>query len=57
MAERGYHKCTACTNPFINQKTQKKRLEYAIEHKDWLLEDWKQIYWSDECTFTTGKRN
>ncbi len=57
MAKKGYHKCTACTKPLISERSRKSRLQFANEHKDWTLEDWKKIYWSDECTFTTGKRN
>ena len=34
-------------------KTQKRaRLKWAQEHKDWSLERWRHILWSDESSFT-----
>ena len=30
----------------------KKRLQFAREHKDWTLEQWKKVMWSDESRFT-----
>ena len=33
---------------FLSTKHCKARLDFAYAHKDWTLEDWKQVIWSDE---------
>ena len=35
-------------HPFLSQKHRRARLEFAEEHKNWTLEDWKRVIWSDE---------
>ena len=32
----------------LSQKHRKKRLDWAISHKNWTVEDWKRVVWSDE---------
>jgi hypothetical protein len=27
---------------------RKERLDWCLEHKDWTLEDWKNVIWTDE---------
>jgi len=34
--------------PLLVKKHMKERLDFAIAHKDWTLEDWKRVVWSDE---------
>jgi hypothetical protein len=34
--------------PYLKAKHRKDRLEYAMRHKDWTVEDWKRVVWSDE---------
>jgi DDE superfamily endonuclease/Transposase len=34
--------------PLLSQRHQKARLDFAISHKDWTVEDWKRVIWSDE---------
>lgn len=29
---------------------RKERLEWCLAHKDWTLEDWKNVIWSDETS-------
>ena len=33
--------------PLLSQKHRKERMDFAIRHKDWTLEDWKWVVWSD----------
>jgi hypothetical protein len=35
-------------HPLLSAKHRKARLDFAYAHKDWTLEDWKQVIWSDE---------
>jgi transposase len=37
--------------PYLSRIHQKRRLEFAKEHKDWTIEDWSKIIWSDESKF------
>jgi len=32
----------------LSERNRKKRLEWAIDHKDWTLDDWKRVIWTDE---------
>jgi transposase len=34
--------------PFLSVTHRKKRLAFALEHKEWTVEDWKRVLWSDE---------
>ena len=34
--------------PYLSEKHKKARLEFAKRHKDWTIEDWKKVIWSDE---------
>jgi len=34
--------------PFLSKKHRKARMDFAIRHLDWTVEDWKRVIWSDE---------
>jgi hypothetical protein len=34
--------------PILTKRHRKDRLDFALSHKDWTLEDWKKVVWSDE---------
>jgi hypothetical protein len=34
--------------PFLTKKHRRERLDFAISHQDWTVEDWKTVVWSDE---------
>jgi transposase len=53
----GFRRCIACPRPFINKKQAKKRKGLAYHYRWWSVEQWKQVLWTDEATFETGKRN
>jgi hypothetical protein len=36
------------TKPKLSNKNIKARLEFAKRHKDWTLDDWRRVIWSDE---------
>lgn len=49
----------AVKKPFISKLNIKKRLEFAIKYKDWTIQDWSKVLFSDESLFTlhwNGKR-
>src|SRR3954467_3246828 len=34
--------------PLLSARHKKARLDFAEGHKDWTVEDWKRVVWSDE---------
>ena len=40
--------------------SQKERMDFAIRHKDWTLENWKRVVWLDEtkmnCLGSDGRK-
>ncbi|KAG2193075.1 hypothetical protein INT47_008900 [Mucor saturninus] len=40
--------------PFINEKQRKRRLEFAKQHQNWSLEDWRKVIFTDESSFQTS---
>ncbi len=53
LATRGYNRHIALGKPGLSEKTQRLRREWAEEHKNWTIEQWSQILWSDE-TWVNG---
>ena len=52
LKEAGLNGCVSRKKPFISKNNIKKRLEWAIAHKNWNVDDWKQVLWCDESPFT-----
>jgi transposase len=34
--------------PLLTKRHRRERLVFALSHKDWTMEDWKKVVWSDE---------
>lgn len=34
--------------PFLSKRHRRERLDFAISHQYWTVEDWKRVVWSDE---------
>src|SRR3954447_18383408 len=34
--------------PFLTERHRKERLDFALAHQNWTVEDWKTVVWSDE---------
>ena len=34
--------------PLLGSNHRRRRLQWAIEHRDWTIDDWKSVIWSDE---------
>lgn len=45
----------AIKKPFLTAQHQAKRLEFALTHRNWTPEQWKQVIWTDESIFEIGK--
>ena len=42
--------------PGLTQVMRDARYKFALEHENWLLEDWKNVIWSDETSIILGHR-
>ena len=43
--------------PLLNNQQRENRLKWCIERKDWTVQKWKTIIWSDESRFTIFKND
>jgi hypothetical protein len=41
----------AVRKPFVSKKNLKERLQFAKAHRDWTLEQWTKVIFSDESRF------
>ena len=61
LLEEGFVSRYSAKKPFLTLKMKKKRLQWAKEHKNWTLDDWKSVIFSDESKFnllnSDGARN
>ncbi|CAO3692986.1 unnamed protein product [Rhizopus stolonifer] len=49
------HKQSAAKKPFINEDHRKAKLAFAKEHRNWSLEQWRKVIWTDESSVEIGK--
>ena len=40
----------------LNIEQRRARLAFYIRYRDWTLEDWKKVIWSDETSVVLGAR-
>ena len=52
LKEKGYNSRVRQQKPWINDVNRKKRLKFAHAHKDWTVDQWKNVLWSDETSYT-----
>ena len=53
-SEAGLGSYIAVKKPGLSAENIHKRLDWAIKYKDWTIEDWKKVIWSDECSVWIG---
>ncbi|CAI0645621.1 unnamed protein product [Colletotrichum noveboracense] len=46
----GYRKTKPTRKPGLTAKMKAERLAWCLQYKDWTLEDWKKVIWSDETS-------
>lgn len=45
------HGRIAVRKPLLRKQNKQKRLNWAQQHKDWTIEQWKRVLWTDESKF------
>jgi transposase len=48
LKKKGLKAVVKKKKPFLKPRHRKARLDFAYAHKDWTVEDWKRVVWSDE---------
>ncbi|KJZ69977.1 hypothetical protein HIM_10622 [Hirsutella minnesotensis 3608] len=54
LRQQGYSNVKLTTKPGLNERQRLTRLRFAWEHRDWSLEQWKKVVWSDETSLVLG---
>jgi len=52
----GFRKTKPTRKPALTEAMKKARLQFALDHKDWTIEDRKKVIWSDETSVVIGFR-
>ena len=55
LKEDGIRKWKAANCAKLTPVSAAARLEWALIHADWTVEDWKKITWSDDVSVEKGK--
>ncbi|KAG1467261.1 hypothetical protein G6F56_004505 [Rhizopus delemar] len=53
----GIHKRVTAKKSFLSEQHRKARLRFAKDYKDWTLELWRKVIWTNECSIGFGKKN
>src|SRR5208282_6279566 len=48
LQKAGYYRRVARRRPYLNKRDRKRRLKFAKEYKNWTMEDWARMLFSDE---------
>ena len=56
LRSAGFRKTKPTRKPDLTPEMKKARLQFALDHKDWTIEDWKKVIWSDETSVVCGFR-
>lgn len=51
LNEKGYFGRVAVKKPLLRPANRQKRLLFAKTHKNWTIEQWKSVLWTDESKF------
>ena len=48
LKKEGMESVVKKKRPVLSAKHRRDRMDFALAHKDWTVEDWKRVVWSDE---------
>ena len=51
-----YKEVSQKKEPFVSAVNRPKRVEFARRHRDWTIDDWKRVLWSDESPYTISSQ-
>ena len=47
----GYRSCRSVPKPWVTRAHRVNRLRFVAEHREWTLDKWRTVLWSDEASF------
>lgn len=56
LKKAGFRKTKPTRKPGLSKRMQNERLKWCLDHRNWTLEDWKNVIWSDETSVVLGHR-
>ena len=56
LRKLGFRKTKPTRKPGLTKKMKMDRLRWCLERKDWILDDWKNVIWSDETSVVLNYR-
>lgn len=56
LRSAGLKKTKPTRKPGLTAEMKRVRLKWCLDHKDWTLDDWKRVIWSDETSVILGHR-
>ena len=60
MKEVGMKAVVKKKRPLLTKRHRREGLDFALSHKDWTIDDWKKVFWSDEtknnCLGSDGRQ-
>jgi transposase len=56
LRSHGLSKVKPTRKPGLNAVQRASRLVFCLDYKDWTIEDWKRVIWSDETSVILGHR-
>lgn len=51
LDDAGLYGRVARKKPLLTERHKAIRLKWAKDHKDWIVDDWEKVIWSDESKF------
>ena len=54
LKSQNFHKTKPTRKPSLSVQMKKDRFEFCLCYKDWKLEDWMNVIWSDETLVVLG---
>jgi hypothetical protein len=55
ILELGYTRSVAKRRPLLKQLDMKRRLKFARVYKNWTVEDWQRVIFTDEMSIKVGQ--
>jgi len=52
LRQAGLKAMRTISKPLLNEQHKRRRLDFALAHQHWTVEDWKQVIFSDETMVT-----
>lgn len=56
LRRRDYRKIKSSSKPGLTPEMKETRLAFCLLYKDWTIEDWKRVIWSDETSIVLSHR-